>query len=1533
MHTHSQAGTDAAVTPNRNVRTDPPSWMLRSLRALTLVFAAAVTLLGVQETALAQTAQWAVTVTDSNGNPTSRIVEGGGPITITATVTNGVPYTHPQGPIITWGNSGVSLSDSLLLGADGFSAIPITPGDTSGSLEIYVNDDDLYAPTETRALTIHPLGASISAGNLTYVDNEQPPTASISVSPNFVNEKGENAFVRVTLSHGYTQDQRFEIADMDAPDDTFLAGDFNAQKTKWFAEFAAGERRNKSAAGAVIPHDTDNNRDGREVTFDLIPKPNLYRIGSRGSATLTILDTHKKPSAPRHANAVAGDGQVQLTWAWPEKLTLLNGYQYRSSGTDGTSTGWTGIANPPRRIGDTHRTASLAKSHVVTGLTNGVAYTFDIRAVNNRGGSDWVSAWATPTAPRIVISDTSVTEGGSTEISITPDGAPFTGGKNVTLVIAKAGGIPGNFEPDDDFTVRDVAYTSGENAPTTRRSFTAPANASSLSGRQAHYTTFMLPNFTNVTMRITTQDDSFAECRERYFVFAYTDYGNANQQRIAASANDINSFFIDDDDGRGVLESSTLDGSTVTLTFDRSLSQRSPPGPGEPEYDPNANPAHHYFTLFTETAPGEDDGSGMLATSFSMSGRTVSLTFPEAVPAGVEAWVRYDNFSKWAPLGTPRSGQCGQAMGEFTKALGEGNALPVLTIGNAQGTEGEDASIDFPATLNRASTETISVDYRTFDAGAVAGSDYTTTSGTLTFTPGETAKTISVPIIDDTTEDNDESFYLQFYNPSGATIVCGNASGPTCVVRGRIYNSEDETEAPENSLTASFANVPVEHGGGGESNRFTFDLSFSENPQVGYAKLRDHAFTITGGDVKKAQRKVRGSNQSWTITVEPDGWGNVSLTLPGGRACTASGAICTADARQLSNSPSATVIGPAALSVADASADESTDDTLDFVVSLDRSSTLTVTVDYATSNGTATAGSDYTPTSGELTFEPGNTTKTVSVPILNDAIDDDGETVTLTLSNASNARIADGTATGTIANSDPIPQAWLARFGRTVADHVVDAVAARLEGSSGGGSQVTLGGQRIPLDGAAKGAAADGAAAAGKARDALAAFADRVSGGGAEDGTGWARWGVPGGEDAAKRRESRGLTEREMLLGSSFLLAAGGDGANASGMAWTAWGRAAASRFDGNADGLAVDGDVTTFTLGADAARGRWLGGVALAHSTGEGGFRDHADTDHAGRSSGELESTLTSVHPYLRFRASERLTLWGVLGYGTGDLSLAVDAAGDNPRKTWKTDTGMGMAATGARGVLLSAADHEGFELAARGDARLVRMNSDAATGADGAGSLAATESETSRVRFVLEGSHRFDLAGGQTLTPTLEVGLRHDGGDAETGTGVEIGGGLTFADPAWGLTVTAKARGLLTHEDSDYTEWGANGLVRIDPGVSGHGLSVTLTPAWGADTGGAERLWGLRDARGLAGNENVEPAGRLDAEAGWGFEAFGGRGLMTPFAGLTLSEEGDRSWRTGVRWTLQPDLSLGVEATLREAANDNPGEHGVAFRFTVRW
>ena len=577
------------------------------------------------------------------------------------------------------------------------------------------------------------------------------------------------------------------------------------------------------------------------------------------------------------------------------------------------------------------------------------------------------------------------------------------------------------------------------------------------------------------------------------------------------------------------------------------------------------------------------------------------------------------------------------------------------------------------------------------------------------------------------------------------------------------------------------------------------------------------------------------------------------------------------------------------LAVADARAKEGTDSTVDFAVTLDRPARGTVTVDYATSNGTAKAGADYTATAGTLTFAPGDTEMTVSVPVLDDEVDEDKETFTLVLRNASGASLGDREATGTIENADPIPQAWLSRFGRTAAGHVVDAVGGRLAETAARDSQVTLAGERLAL---------------GPGTDAARPWDDVASG-------------------------SRGLSGRELLRGSSFLLSLGADGqaGDGAGTRWTAWGRADSSRFDGTADRLALDGDVTTLTLGTDAAWNRWLTGAAIGLSEGEGGFRRlEGASGQNGRGAGVVESRLTSIHPYLRYQASDRLSLWGMLGYGSGDLTLEADGSG-----RWSTDTAMQMAAAGTRSVLVSAAEAGDLELAVRADAMLVRMRSDAATGE--AGNLAATDSDASRLRVVLEGAQSVALGDGRTLTPSLEAGIRHDSGDAETGTGIEIGGGLRLADPDLGLTVDAKARGLVAHEDGDYAEWGASGSVRVDPGASGQGLSLALTPAWGADSGGSERLWSIESARSLSAGEQGKPDVRFDAEAGYGFAAFGGRGTVTPYAGLSLSESGEHIVRSGVRWVAGPALSFGLEGTRRSPANEAAVDHGVWLSTSLHW
>ena len=128
-------------------------------------------------------------------------------------------------------------------------------------------------------------------------------------------------------------------------------------------------------------------------------------------------------------------------------------------------------------------------------------------------------------------------------------------------------------------------------------------------------------------------------------------------------------------------------------------------------------------------------------------------------------------------------------------------------------------------------------------------------------------------------------------------------------------------------------------------------------------------------------------------------------------------------------------------------------------MTLDKAASLgaEVTVDYATQDGTATAGEDYESVSGTLSFAAGETEHTVQVPTLDDALDEGSETLTLRLSGAVNATLNDSEGLGTITNDDDLPAAWIARYGRTVARHVMDAVDARLHGGAGG-SHLTVGG-------------------------------------------------------------------------------------------------------------------------------------------------------------------------------------------------------------------------------------------------------------------------------------------------------------------------------------------------------------------------------------------------------------------------------------------------------------------------------------------
>ena len=706
--------------------------------------------------------------------------------------------------------------------------------------------------------------------------------------------------------------------------------------------------------------------------------------------------------------------------------------------------------------------------------------------------------------------------------------------------------------------------------------------------------------------------------------------------------------------------------------------------------------------------------------------------------------------------------------------------------------------------------------------------------------------------------------------------LCTAQGGMLTIAPGQSIPGPAQGPQTPQGLTASFVAVPAEHDG---DTQFWIELTFDTALEQGSKPELKALLEVTGGSTTRLRRKD-GRLDHWRIKIQPASHETVRVTLAPSPPCGETGAVCTDDGRTFTTGITTQIQGPPGLSVADAEVDEAANAALAFAVTLSRAPGATVTVDYATSDGTATAGSDYTATSGTLSFAAGETHKSVSVPVLDDAHDEGSETLTMTLSNPSGAYLADGSATGTINNTDAMPKAWMIRFGRTVGSQVVDALDQRLDGQSA--SHVTVGG--INLTGAP-----------GRAPEAQ--FDDPFT--------------LPEWASGAQREESaQSLTANELLLGSAFHLSASGSEDNRP--AFTAWGRVARSGFEADVDDVSMNGDVTSALIGFDAEWERVLAGVMLSQSRGEGAYRLDAEEDH-----GTVESSLTGVYPYARIEVNAKITAWALAGMGSGDLTLRQDGG-----KPMPTDITMRLGAVGFKGQVLDGTGPTGLAMNVKSDAMWVGTKSERTT------DLIASEGNVTRLRLIVEGKRTFEAGNGAKITPSAELGLRHDAGDAETGTGVEMGAGLSYA--AGPLTVEGQVRGLIAHEESGYEEWGASGAIRITPSPSGRGLTLSIAPQWGRTGSATEQLWSAPDATALGTDRVFEGDGRLALDAGYGVGV--GHGVLTPYAGLTLGDGDSRTVRTGARWQMGTHAMLGLEGTRRTSGTGEAGNElmlRVALRF----
>ncbi|MBN1922810.1 MAG: right-handed parallel beta-helix repeat-containing protein, partial [Anaerolineae bacterium] len=380
----------------------------------------------------------------------------------------------------------------------------------------------------------------------------------------------------------------------------------------------------------------------------------------------------------------------------------------------------------------------------------------------------------------------------------------------------------------------------------------------------------------------------------------------------------------------------------------------------------------------------------------SASGFTVDWGNPGTPGSGGDTCEPSDQRGQARPIdgGTDGIARCDRGAVELIPAY--------ISISDVAVTEGSTAN--FAVTLSAPAPITLTVQYSTTNITAIAGQDYNHTAGTLTFAPGQSSRTISVPTLTDTVNETAETFRVRLY--AVQYVLTADNEGIGTLNDG----------SPQPSLSINDRTVTEGDTSSSTQAVFTVSLNSPSGKTVTVAYATADGTALTGEDYAATQGTLSFAPgiTSRTITVNTIGdnllEGNetfgVALSNPINATigdATGAGTITNDDTP--------------AFSITDASIEEGNSSTspMVFIVELSKPGAQAVTVKYVTSPGTAQSGSDYTHTSGTLSFAAGETLKTITVQIVGDTISEANESFTVALNTpSSGTTIARGTATGTI---------------------------------------------------------------------------------------------------------------------------------------------------------------------------------------------------------------------------------------------------------------------------------------------------------------------------------------------------------------------------------------------------------------------------------------------------------------------------------------------------------------------------------------
>ncbi|MBE7416662.1 MAG: tandem-95 repeat protein [Ideonella sp.] len=967
-------------------------------------------------------------------------VAEGGNIVYTASLTN------PAQTAVT-----VTLSNG--------ATITIAAGASAGTVSVPAPADDVYSDAGTVSATIssatggnfEALSVNPAAANTTVTDTPDTTTVSLTATPSVA--EGGSIVYTATLT---------------SPAQTAVTVDLSNGAT---ITIAAGA----SSGSVSVPAPTDDvylDAGTVSATISNASGGNFESlVRDPAAATTAITDTPDTTtlSLTGAASVVEGSsGSYTLSLTSPAQSAVTVNLAY--SGTASNGSDYSGVATVTIPAGASSASFNIATiddaladsgETLVVSVASATGGNFESLVVSGSAGSVTTTIVDEPVPDTVLVSligPTSVAEGATTsaytvtlaQAAVTPvtvnltyggtatDGTDYTGVVSVTIpagsttatftlpttadgidepnetVVVSLGSISGGgFEaiaahptnnsvtttivdgdatPSlsiNDVTVNEAAGTatftvtlsaaSGQSVTVNYATADGSATAGSDFGGAAGTLTFA-PGVTSQTITVSITNDALFEGNESFTV---TLSGASNAS--IADATGVGTII----DNEAVPAIASISSPTVAegsnLVYAVALNNAS------------ATTTTFPFTLGGGSAATTDYTSATFSNGVTLSGGVLT------VPAGVTGFTvtlptvqdTLDEPSETVPL------TIGGVTG--TGTITDDDATPTLAVNDVSVNEAA-GTATFTVTLSAASGQTVTVDFGTANGSATAGADYSAASGTLTFAPGTTTQTITVPITNDALFEGNESFTVTLASPTNATIADGTGVGTivdndaaptvTSISSPTVAEGSDLVYAVALSNPSSTATTfPFTLGGGNAVAADYGSATFSNGVTLAGGVLTVPAgvtgFTVTLPTVQDA---LDEANETVPITV-----GGVTGT----------GTITDDDA-----TPS--------LAIDDVTVNEAAG-TATFTVTLSAPSGQSVSVNYATGDGSANAGSDYVAAGGTLTFAPGVVSQTITVSITNDALTELSETFNVTLSGAVNATIADASGLGTIVDNDAPP--------------------------------------------------------------------------------------------------------------------------------------------------------------------------------------------------------------------------------------------------------------------------------------------------------------------------------------------------------------------------------------------------------------------------------------------------------------------------------------------------------------------------------